>query len=92
MATKKTNPMNEQYLGAFTQAMDEQMGRFETTLEDLAQRNDQALGAVNTAIGEWAKLAQESATVSHQMSTEWIKAVRGTALRAGELMSTVSNQ
>ncbi len=92
MATKKTNQMNEQYLGAFTQAMDEQMGRFEATLADLNQRNDQALEAVNTAIGEWAKLARESATVSHQMSTEWIKAVRGSALRAGELMSSASNQ
>lgn len=92
MATKKTNQMNDQYLGAFTQAMDEQMGRYESTLEELAQRNDQALEAVNAAIGEWAKLARETATVSHQMSTEWIKAVRGTALRAGEMVSSVSGR
>jgi hypothetical protein len=90
--TNELNDLNEKYLGVWTQAMDEQMGRFESTLAELAQRNDQVLEAANAAIGQWAKLAQETATVSHQMSTEWIKTVRGTALQAGEMMNTVAKR
>lgn len=89
MTSKKTNQPSENYLGAWTQAMDEQMGRFETTLEDLAQRNNQAFETANTAIAEWAKLARESVTVSQQMSTEWMKAVHGASLRASEMTGAV---
>lgn len=92
MATNNTKEMNDQYLTAFTQAMDEQRARFESTLAELTERHEQSLETANAAIGEWAKLAKETAAMSHQMSTEWLKTIRGTAMRASEMMSTVGNR
>jgi hypothetical protein len=92
MATNNTKEMNDQYLNAFTQGLDDQRSRFESTLAELTERNEQSLEAANVAIGEWAKLAKEAAAMSNQMSTEWLKTLRGTALRAGEMMSTVGNR
>jgi hypothetical protein len=92
MDTQKANQMNDQYLGAMTQTMEEQMGRFETTLEEMSQRNQQALDGANAAIGEWAKLAREAVAMSHQMSSEWIKTARGSAQKASDISDSMAGR
>ncbi|MFH2009602.1 MAG: hypothetical protein ABI333_23620 [bacterium] len=89
MATKSKNETTEKYIGAWTELMNEQMSRFEAALEELGQRNEQALQTANAAIEEWANLAREAVTVSHQVSTDVLKASLGTTRRANEMVSSV---
>lgn len=73
---------------AISSMWDQQLERVDAVYDEYGRRQVQAVEQVSRAIGELAKMTQDSIQFSNQMSQELFKAARGTTRWASDFMGS----
>ena len=88
--TKKNDTVNEKALNTWNELVQEQITRLDSAMDEATRRHEQMLSQVNGTVDELTKLMKDSMALQTQLTAEWMKIARGTTLRAGEFVNSLS--